>query len=109
MLFIVQTSSVTGVSHGIYRFYYDFDIPGHQLGPSDLKKIRKEMDRIIRSDAAIRCEEVPSEEARCSTTSNALLSTAELCNSQFYHADDAFWSKVSRTSYKSWRVLKART
>lgn len=47
----------------ICSFYYDFYVPGEQLTPDDLKKIKKEMDKIIRSNIPIRREEVSREEA----------------------------------------------
>lgn len=46
-----------------YSFYYDFYVPDEQLTPEDLKKIKKEMERIIRSNFPIRREEVTREEA----------------------------------------------
>lgn len=47
------------------RFYYDFYVPdGQQLSAEDLKKIKKEMDRIIRSNYPITREEISREEAR---------------------------------------------
>eukprot|EP00981_Chlorochromonas_danica_P012083 scaffold4415_cov170-Ochromonas_danica.AAC.6 len=46
-------------------FYYDFFVPdGQQLSTEDLKKIKKEMDRIIRSNYPITREEITREEAR---------------------------------------------
>jgi hypothetical protein len=48
------------------RFYYDFFVPEQQLSPEDLKKVKKEMDRIIRANYPIRREEVSVEEARYS-------------------------------------------
>jgi threonyl-tRNA synthetase len=45
-------------------FYYDFCIPDRQLSDSDLKIIKKEMDKIIKADYPIRREEVTREEAR---------------------------------------------
>jgi len=48
----------------VARFYYDFFVPDEQLSESDLKRIKKEMDRIIRKDLPLRREEVSREEAR---------------------------------------------
>ena len=45
-------------------FYYDFNLPSHQLSDSDLKLIKKEMDKIIKADLPLRREEVSREEAR---------------------------------------------
>lgn len=45
-------------------FYYDFFIPEEQLSDSDLKQIKKEMDKIIKADYPIRREEVSRDEAR---------------------------------------------
>ncbi len=47
----------------MYRFFYDFYVPGEPLTPEDLKKIKKEMEKIIRSNFPIRREEVTREEA----------------------------------------------
>jgi len=45
-------------------FYYDFFVPeGQQLTSDDLKKIKKEMDKIIRSNFPLRREEVSRDEA----------------------------------------------
>lgn len=44
-------------------FYYDFDIP-EALTEDDLKKIKKEMQRIMKMDLPFRREEVSVEEAR---------------------------------------------
>ncbi len=47
------------------RFYYDFFTPtDRQLTPTDLKKIKKEMERIVRANYPITREEVTPEEAR---------------------------------------------
>ena len=47
------------------RFYYDFFTPAdRQLTPTDLKKIKKEMERIVRANYPITREEVTPEEAR---------------------------------------------
>ena len=47
------------------RFYYDFHVPPEkQLSPPDLKKIKKEMDRIIKANYPIVREEVSVEDAR---------------------------------------------
>ena len=46
-------------------FYYDFFFPGEeQLVEADLKKIKKEMDKIIKADLPLIREEVSREEAR---------------------------------------------
>ncbi len=46
-------------------FYYDFYFPGEeQLVEADLKKIKKEMDKIIKADLPLIREEVSREEAR---------------------------------------------
>lgn len=44
-------------------FYYDFYVPGEQLTPDDLKKIKKEMEKIIKSNLPITREEVSRDEA----------------------------------------------
>ena len=44
-------------------FYYDFDAP-EPFTPQDLKKIRKEMQKILRQKLPFRCEEVSRQEAR---------------------------------------------
>ena len=45
-------------------FYYDFYKEGEQITDKDLKKIKKEIDKIIKQDMPIIREEVPREEAR---------------------------------------------
>jgi threonyl-tRNA synthetase len=52
------------VGYAVARFYYDFEIPDCQLSSSDLKKIKKEMDKIIKRNVAFRCETVSFEDAR---------------------------------------------
>jgi threonyl-tRNA synthetase len=48
-----------------FRFYYDFFVPdGKQLSAEDLKKVKKEMDKIIKKKLPIKREEVSREEAR---------------------------------------------
>lgn len=44
-------------------FYYDFDAP-EQFTPADLKKIQKEMQKIVRRNLPLRREEVSRDEAR---------------------------------------------
>ena len=46
------------------RFFYDFFVPGEQISLGDLKRIKKEMDRIIKSDYQIVKREVTRSEAR---------------------------------------------
>ena len=45
-------------------FYYDFDMKGEAITDADLKKIKKEMDTIIKKKYPIRHEVVSREEAR---------------------------------------------
>eukprot|EP01032_Pedospumella_encystans_P025550 gene25550-28870_t len=45
-------------------FFYDFFVPGEQISLGDLKRIKKEMDRIIKSDYHIVKREVTRSEAR---------------------------------------------
>ena len=45
-------------------FYYDFFFPEQKLTDGDLKSIKKEMDKIIKSNIPIQREEVSREEAR---------------------------------------------
>ena len=45
-------------------FYYDFYREGEKIQDKDLKKIKKEMDKIISKDLPIMREEVSREEAR---------------------------------------------
>lgn len=52
------------ISYFNNRFYYDFYVPGEQISESDLKKIKKEMDKIIKKDLPLIREEVTREEAR---------------------------------------------
>ena len=49
------------IDHG---FYYDFHMPSKQLSDSDLKNVKKEMDRIIKANLPLRREEVTRDEAR---------------------------------------------
>lgn len=44
-------------------FYYDFDIPQHQLTPEDLEKIEREMQRIIESGQRFQRREITDVEA----------------------------------------------
>ena len=46
-----------------YRFYYDFFAPGEQISESSLKRIKKEMDKIIRSNLPITKKDVSRKEA----------------------------------------------
>lgn len=48
----------------IVRFFYDFYVPDEQISQGDLKRIKKEMDRIIKSDYQIVKREVSRTEAR---------------------------------------------
>lgn len=52
------------IDSNLNRFYYDFFDPGDQITVDDLKRIKKEMDRIIKKDLKITKEEVSREEAR---------------------------------------------
>jgi threonyl-tRNA synthetase len=45
------------------RFYYDFYVPGEQISDGNLQKIKKEMDRIIRSNLPVRRKEITRSEA----------------------------------------------
>eukprot|EP01036_Dinobryon_divergens_P026560 gene26560-35228_t len=45
-------------------FYYDFFVPEEQLSDQDLKRVKKEMDKIIGKNLPLRREEVSREEAR---------------------------------------------
>lgn len=49
---------------GIYRFYYDFFVPGEPLSDSNLKEIKKEMDKIIKMNFAISRREVTRSEVQ---------------------------------------------
>lgn len=48
----------------IYRFFYDFYVPEDQISVSDLKKVKKEMDRIVKADLRVVRSEVSRSEAR---------------------------------------------
>ena len=54
----------------IFRFYYDFFVPEEQLTEQDLKKIKKEMDKIINKNLPLRREEITREEARFAVCPN---------------------------------------
>ena len=47
-----------------FRFYYDFFVPDEQISTDDLKRIKKEMERIVKRNLPIHREEVSREEAR---------------------------------------------
>ena len=49
------------IEHG---FYYDIEIPGHQLDDKDLRRIEKEMRRIAKHTPEMVCTEVSRDEAR---------------------------------------------
>lgn len=57
---------ITNHNFDYTRFYYDFFFPTTKLSDTDLKRIKKEMDKIIKADYPIRREEVTRAEARFS-------------------------------------------
>mmetsp|Transcript_12281 Transcript_12281/g.11113 ORF Transcript_12281/g.11113 Transcript_12281/m.11113 type:complete len:673 (+) Transcript_12281:1-2019(+) len=78
-------------------FYYDFFFPNNQLSDEDLTSIKKEIDKIVRSNLPFRKEEVSREEAR-----NRILALnepfkLELLDSiktepiTIYHIGDEWW------------------
>jgi threonyl-tRNA synthetase len=48
----------------LLSFYYDFFFPNEQISDTNLKKIKKEMDKLIRLNLPITKEEVHRDEAR---------------------------------------------
>lgn len=54
----------TFISCAMYSFFYDFYVPDEQLSQGDLKKIKKEMDKIIKANYQIVKREVSRSEAR---------------------------------------------
>lgn len=78
-------------------FYYDFNIPDHQLSAVDLKAIKNTMDKIIKSDHPIRREEVSREEARLRILKQNEPYKLEILDSiksdiiSIYHIGDEWW------------------
>eukprot|EP01033_Poteriospumella_lacustris_P014381 gene14381-10278_t len=78
-------------------FYYDFYVPGEQLTPDDLKKIKKEMEKIIKSNLPITREEVSRDEAlqRIRATNEnfkeEILDSIKTEPITIYHIGDKWW------------------
>jgi len=89
-----QTAIGPWIDHG---FYYDFHIPSKQLSISDLKSIKKEMDRIIKADLPLRREEVTRDEARRRIAAQNEPYKLEILDSittepiTIYHVGDEWW------------------
>ena len=95
-------------------FYYDFFIPEKQLSDSDLKLIKKEMDRIIKADLPIRREEVSREEARARILAQNEPFKLELLDSiktepiTIYHIGDQWWDLCAGPHVESTGKLPSR-
>lgn len=77
-------------------FYYDFDAP-EQFTPADLKKILKEMQKIVKRKLPLRREEVSREEARARIEKLGEPYKLELLDAiktepiTIYHVGDEWW------------------
>lgn len=95
-------------------FYYDFFVPDEQLSESDLKRIKKEMDRIIRKDLPLRREEVSREEARERILKLDEPYKLELLDSiqsepiTIYHVGDEWWDLCAGPHVESTGQLPAK-
>jgi len=95
-------------------FYYDFFVPDEQLSESDLKRIKKEMDRIIRKDLPLRREEVSREEAReriLKLDEPYKLELLESIRSEpitIFHVGDEWWDLCAGPHLESTGQLSAR-
>jgi threonyl-tRNA synthetase len=78
-------------------FYYDFFFPDEQLNEQSLKKIKKEMDKIIREDLPMIREEISREEAKKRIEAQNEPYKMEILNSiktepiTVYHVGDEWW------------------
>lgn len=95
-------------------FYYDFFMPDKQLSETDLKAIKKEMDRIIKADLPIRREEVTREVARSRILAQNEPFKLELLDSiktepiTIYHIGDQWWDLCAGPHVESTGQLPAR-
>jgi len=79
-------------------FYYDFDLQGEAFDDSDLKKIKKEMDSIVKKKYPIRHEVVSRDEARTRIQAQNEPYKLELLDSipegediSIYHIGEEWW------------------
>ena len=95
-------------------FYYDFNLPSHQLSDNDLKLIKKEMDKIIKADLPMRREEVTREEARKRITALNEPYKLEILDSiktepiTIYHVGDQWWDLCAGPHLESTGKLDPR-
>eukprot|EP00596_Hydrurales_sp_CCMP1899_P008406 CAMPEP_0119043262 /NCGR_PEP_ID=MMETSP1177-20130426/19908_1 /TAXON_ID=2985 /ORGANISM="Ochromonas sp, Strain CCMP1899" /LENGTH=631 /DNA_ID=CAMNT_0007011001 /DNA_START=289 /DNA_END=2181 /DNA_ORIENTATION=+ len=95
-------------------FYYDFYFPEKKLSDSDLKAIKKEMDKIIKANLPIRREEVTREEARARIQALNEPYKLEILDGiktepiTIYHVGDQWWDLCAGPHVESSGELEAR-
>lgn len=94
-------------------FYYDFDAP-EQFTPADLKKIQKEMQKIVRRNLPLRREEVSREEARARIEKLNEPYKLELLDAiktepiTIYHIGDEWWDLCAGPHVESTGAIDAK-
>jgi threonyl-tRNA synthetase len=95
-------------------FYYDFFFPEKKLSDTDLKAIKKEMDKIIKANLPIRREEVTREEARSRIQALNEPYKLEILDGiktepiTIYHVGDQWWDLCAGPHVESTGELEAR-
>eukprot|EP00607_Mallomonas_marina_P008688 CAMPEP_0182423076 /NCGR_PEP_ID=MMETSP1167-20130531/8970_1 /TAXON_ID=2988 /ORGANISM="Mallomonas Sp, Strain CCMP3275" /LENGTH=616 /DNA_ID=CAMNT_0024601717 /DNA_START=185 /DNA_END=2035 /DNA_ORIENTATION=+ len=95
-------------------FYYDFYFPEKKLTDTDLKLIKKEMDKIIKADYPIRREEVSRDEAKVRILAMNEPYKLEILDAiktepiTIYHIGEEWWDLCAGPHVESTKQLPAR-